>query len=82
MSQDFEVVRLCLGTEAGFIGLLGSRRKRELLFQTLADEGVAPEERERVVTPVGIDIGAHTPEEIAVSVVAQLIALRSRSCGR
>jgi len=73
---DFDAVRGCLATRAGFIGLLGSRRKRETLLQTLADEGFGPEQRERVVTPVGLDIGAQTPEEIAVSIVGQLISLR------
>ena len=73
---DFEAVRGCLATDAGFIGLLGSRGKRETLLKTLADEGFADAQRARVVTPVGLDIGAQTPEEIAVSVVGQLIGLR------
>ena len=73
---DFDAVRGCLATEAGFIGLLGSRRKREVLLQTLTDEGFAAAQRERVITPVGLDIGAQTPEEIAVSIIALLIKLR------
>lgn len=74
---DFAAVRGCLATEAGFIGLLGSRRKRETLLQTLETEGFDASQRARVVTPVGLEIGAQTPEEIAVSIVGQLIALRS-----
>lgn len=74
---DFAAVRGCLATEAGFIGLLGSRRKRETLLQTLETEGFAASQRVRVVTPVGLEIGAQTPEEIAVSIVGQLIAIRS-----
>lgn len=73
---DFAAVRGCLATRAGFIGLLGSRRKRETLLQTLEEEGFDVEQRERVVTPVGLDIGAQTPEEIAVSIIGQLIARR------
>lgn len=73
---DFAAVRGCLATRAGFIGLLGSRRKREALLQTLASEGFDPDQRARIVTPVGLDIGAQSPEEIAVSIVGQLIALR------
>lgn len=72
--SDFDAVRGCLATEAGFIGLLGSRRKRETLLKTLGDEGFAVAQQQRVVTPVGLDIGAQTPEEIAVSIVGQLIA--------
>jgi len=74
--HDFTAVRGCLATEAGFIGLLGSRRKRETLLQTLEEEGVDESQRARVVSPVGLDIGAQTPEEIAVSIVGQMIALR------
>jgi xanthine dehydrogenase accessory factor len=74
--HDFDAVRGCLATEAGFIGLLGSRRKRETLLQVLEMEGFDASQRARVVTPVGLDIGAQTPEEIAVSIVGQLIAIR------
>lgn len=75
--HDFDAVRGCLGTEAGFIGLLGSRRKRETLLKTLEAEGFDEGQRGRVITPVGLDIGGQTPEEIAVSIVAQLIAVRN-----
>lgn len=71
--SDFEAVRGALGSEAGFIGLLGSRRKRETLLKTLSDEGFSEEQRARVITPVGVEIGAETPEEIAVSIVGQLV---------
>lgn len=74
--HDFEAVRGCLATNAGFVGLLGSRRKREALLKTLAEEGYDFAGQERVITPVGLAIGAQTPEEIAVSVVAQLIEKR------
>jgi xanthine dehydrogenase accessory factor len=75
--HDFDAVRGCLASEAGFIGLLGSRRKRETLLKTLEKEGFDDAQRARVVTPVGLDIGAQTPEEIAVSIVGQLIKIRS-----
>lgn len=74
--HDFDAVRGCLASEAGFIGLLGSRRKRETLLKTLEDEGFDADQRARVVTPVGLDIAAQTPEEIAVSIIGQLIAIR------
>lgn len=77
--HDFEAVRGCLSTEAGFIGLLGSRKKRETLIKTLAEEGYSDDQRNRIVTPVGLDIGAQTPEEIAVSIVAQLIKLKRQT---
>lgn len=74
--SDFDAVRGCLTTQAGFIGLLGSSRKRETLLKTLEDEGIDAAQRARIVTPVGLDISAQTPEEIAVSIVGQLIAIR------
>lgn len=74
--QDFDAVRGALGSGAGFIGLLGSRRKRETLLALLEQEGFSPEQRARVTTPVGLEIGAQTPQEIAVSIVGQLIRRR------
>jgi xanthine dehydrogenase accessory factor len=74
--QDFTAVRAALGTPARYIGLVGSRRKRGLLHEHLAAEGFGPEQRDRVVTPAGVPIGAVSPEEIAVSIVAQMIAVR------
>lgn len=74
--HDFDAVRMALRSKAGFVGLVGSRRKRQALMQTLTDEGFTVEERARVITPIGMDIGAETPEEIAVSIVGQLIQKR------
>jgi len=74
--HDFDAVRGCLASGAGFIGLLGSRRKRETLRQTLENEGFDAAQLDRITTPVGLDIGAQTPEEIAVSIIGQLIAIR------
>jgi xanthine dehydrogenase accessory factor len=76
---DFEAVRGALASEAHFIGLLGSRRKREALLKTLQEEGYSEAQRARVVTPVGVAIGAETPEEIAVSIVGQLIQERRKN---
>ena len=73
---DTEAVRFALGTPASYIGVMGSRRKRESMFARLAEEGFA-NARRRVVTPIGLDIAAQTPAEIAVSVAAQLVAWRA-----
>ncbi|WP_298266461.1 XdhC family protein [Geobacter sp.] len=79
--KDFAAVRGALRTPAPFIGLIGSARKREALLRTLADEGYPPEEIGRVTIPVGLAIGAETPEEIAVSIVAQFIERRRLHAG-
>lgn len=72
--QDFAAVRAALKTRAAHIGVIGSRRKRAALAATLAREGYADEAMARVHLPIGLAIGAQTPREIAVSIVAQLIA--------
>ena len=76
---DFACLRYALKTPAKYIGLMGSRRKVKLFFEELQKEGVAPGQLARVHSPVGIEIGSETPEEIAVSIVAQLIDIRKRS---
>ena len=74
-SLDYEVLQQALATPAEHIGLLGSRRKKESFFSRLEQSGVAEKDLARIITPVGLDIGAQTPQEIGVSIVAQLIAL-------
>uniref|UniRef100_A0A831UB26 Dehydrogenase n=1 Tax=Geobacter metallireducens TaxID=28232 RepID=A0A831UB26_GEOME len=76
--QDFAAVRGALGTPAPYIGLVGSARKREVLRATLAAEGYGARQIDRVTIPAGLPIGGETPEEIAVSIAAQLIEQRHR----
>lgn len=76
--DDYEVLLQALGTGAGYIGVIGSRRKAALTFERLRRDGWPEEELARVQTPIGLPIGAETPAEIAVSIAAQLIAHRSR----
>jgi xanthine dehydrogenase accessory factor len=74
--QDLACLRYALQTPAKYIGLLGSTRKTRLLYDALEREGIEPARFERVYAPVGIEIGSETPEEIAISVVAELVAVR------
>lgn len=76
-NHDLEAVKAALGTRAGYIGLLGSRRKKAMLAKTLEREGFSSADVSRVIIPVGLDIGSVTPEEIAVSIMAQIIERRS-----
>jgi xanthine dehydrogenase accessory factor len=73
---DLTCLRWALTTPARYIGMIGSKRKFIEICKVLEDEGVPPERLERVYSPVGLDIGALTPEEIAVSIVAEMIAVR------
>jgi len=74
--DDMRVLAWAVGTEARYIGMIGSKRKVISVYKALEKEGFAPEKLERVHAPVGLDIGALTPEEIAVSITAELIAIR------
>lgn len=73
---DGKVLEWALRTPAGYIGMIGSRRKVTTVFTRLQANGVPAEAFERVHAPVGLDIGADTPEEIAISVVAEFVAWR------
>jgi xanthine dehydrogenase accessory factor len=74
--DDMRVLRWAVQTSARYVGMIGSKRKTITIFQELTKEGLAPELFERVYAPVGLDIGAITPEEIAVAITAELIAVR------
>ena len=74
--DDMRVLRWAVQTQARYIGMVGSKRKAITVFRELTKEGLKPELFERVHSPVGLDIGAITPEEIAVSITAELIGIR------
>lgn len=71
---DGRVLRWAVGTPAGYVGMIGSKRKVVTVFDRLVAEGLSPEAFARVHAPVGLDIGADTPEEIAISVAAEMVA--------
>jgi xanthine dehydrogenase accessory factor len=79
---DLTVVREALRGQPGYIGMVGSRKKRETVFEALTGDGCSPTDLARVTSPIGLPIGAETPEEIAVSIVAQLIATRAAGSPR
>jgi xanthine dehydrogenase accessory factor len=70
------VLAWAVRTQARYIGMIGSRRKVISVYKALEKEGYGIEEFERVFAPMGLDIGALSPEEIAVSIVAELVAVR------
>ncbi len=74
--DDMRVLRLAVETPARFIAMIGSKRKVINIVKELEKEGIPREKFERLTAPMGLDIGAVTPEEIAVSVVAEMIAVR------
>jgi xanthine dehydrogenase accessory factor len=74
--DDMRVLRWAVQTQARYIGMIGSKRKTIAIFRELTQEGIPAHLFERVHAPVGLDIGAVTPEEIAVAITAELIAIR------
>jgi xanthine dehydrogenase accessory factor len=77
--DDMRILRWAVQTPARYIGMIGSKRKTIAIFRELTQEGIAAELFNRVHAPVGLDIGAVTPEEIAVAITAELIAHRRHS---
>jgi len=74
---DKEVLAQALRTDAGYIGMIGSRRKKDSVYQALLNEGFSQSDLDQVHCPIGLSIDAETPAEIGVSVIAQLIQHRA-----
>jgi xanthine dehydrogenase accessory factor len=75
---DRAVLEQSLKTLAGYIGMISSRRKRDAIYEALMVDGVTKEQLEQVHSPIGINIGGETPEEIALSIMAELVNERSK----
>ncbi|MGI6256669.1 MAG: XdhC family protein [Anaerovoracaceae bacterium] len=74
---DYVVLKQALAQPSAYVGMIGSRKKNEILFDQLREEGVAEEDIRRVYAPIGESIHAETPEEIAISIAAEMIRVRS-----
>ena len=77
--EDMRVLGWAVRTEARYLGMIGSKRKVLSVYKALEQDGYKPEEFEHVYAPMGLEIGALSPEEIAVSIVAELVAVRRNS---
>jgi xanthine dehydrogenase accessory factor len=75
-TNDLEALRAMAPRELRYLGLIGSRAKVARIYDALVEDGVAAERLARVHAPIGLDIGAVTPQEIAVSILAELIAVK------
>jgi xanthine dehydrogenase accessory factor len=78
---DQRLLEAVIGCDLAYLGLIGSRRKIEMFRHRLVAKGVDPARFERLHAPIGLDIGADTPEEIAVAIVAELIQIRAARRG-
>lgn len=75
--HDRDVLAQALKTRARYIGMIGSRSKRDAVYRSLLESGYTQSDLDRVFCPIGLSIGADTPEEIAVSIVAEMIGERA-----
>jgi xanthine dehydrogenase accessory factor len=78
---DIPVLQAALRTNAGYIGAMGSRRTHANRVEELRRIGVSDDDLARISAPIGLDIGARTPEETAISIAAEIIALRENRRG-
>jgi xanthine dehydrogenase accessory factor len=78
---DVPVLKEALKTPAGYIGAMGSRRTHDNRTARLKEEGVTEEQLARISSPIGLDIGARTPEETAIAIAAEIVALRTGHSG-
>ena len=78
-NYDDIVLEQAVKTDAKYVALLGSKRKAILIYESLLKKGISEERLKEVRSPAGLDIGARTPNEIAVSIVAEMISFRNNS---
>ncbi len=76
-SWDYEVLKTALKHKVAYLGMIGSERKNRTIFDKLIKDGFSEEELQVVHAPIGLKIGAETPEEIAISIVAQIIQVKA-----
>ena len=75
-THDLDALRALTAAQVRYVGLIGSRAKVKRIYDELRSEGISPDALRAVHAPIGLDIGAITPQEIAVSILAELIAVK------
>ncbi|GHO44310.1 XdhC family protein [Ktedonospora formicarum] len=78
---DNDALRAALQTRAAYIGMIGSTSKVKQIFRHLREEGISRAQLEQVHAPIGLDLGAETPDEIALSIAAEMVMLRRQGSG-
>lgn len=81
-SFDGEALEAALQKQGAYVGMIGSRVKVAALFKGLREKGVSDEQLRQVYTPIGLDIGGETPEEISISIMSEILAVKNGRSGR
>jgi len=79
---DRELLPLLVATKAPYIGVIGSRRRWQETRKLLLEDGMAAEDLARIHSPIGLELNAQTPEEIAVSILSEIMMLRHSGSGK
>jgi len=79
---DYDALMQAIASEARYIALVSSRKRAALVLGRLADEGLSDDQRARIRAPAGLDLGAKTPEEIALAIVSEMVLIRRGGSGR
>jgi len=80
--MDYQTLRQIIKKPARYIGLIGSKSKKSQIFKKLEKDGFTQQDISQIHAPIGLDIGAETPEEIAISILAEMILVKNRSLGQ
>lgn len=80
-SEDEQCLRAVMTVDADYVGLIGSKRRTNIVLQRLRESGAAEERLAKVHAPVGLDIGAVTPEEVGLAIMAEIVAVRRGGSG-
>jgi xanthine dehydrogenase accessory factor len=79
--HDQTVLEQALGTKTAYIGMIGSRRKRDQIYANLLQQGISQRSLDQVYSPIGLSINSETPAEIAVSIIGEIIQVRAQKKG-
>ena len=80
--SDELALRTVVASNAAYIGMISSQSKAKAILSRMKRDGVPEEQLRRIITPIGLDIGAETPAEIAVSTMAEIIMHRNKKTGK
>ena len=80
-SEDEQCMRAVIQTKPDYVGLIGSKRRTSIVIDRLREAGASEDELRKIRAPIGLDIGAVSPEEVALAIIAEIVAERHRAAG-